>query len=278
MDIKSLIQQIISEDQTVVIKTKGGDTITKDVKKTSDVDDLKNNSDIASIKTGSGQKIKEAQEILDLINDDEGRMAKSQLYKLAKYATELHNKLKDNDQLEAWVQSKITTASDYISSIKHYLEHEHLHKGAIGERKLTKDELSKREKIVKGLKKAKSSFEKTYGKDEAKNVMYAVATKRAKNEGVKFTSKYDNDPKLKGKQKTLPDNLQKAIVSEETNPKDIVKLDIPLLIRLLEYAREDAKTDMDLHNVAENLINLSTTGQVLSMNQYNQIVNTNEAY
>jgi hypothetical protein len=34
------------------------------------------------------------------------------------------------------------------------------------------------------------------------------------------------------------------------NPKDIIKLDIPLLIRLLEYAREDAKTDMDLHNVA----------------------------
>jgi hypothetical protein len=34
------------------------------------------------------------------------------------------------------------------------------------------------------------------------------------------------------------------------NPKDIIKLDVPLFIRLLEYAREDAKSDMDLHKVA----------------------------
>lgn len=56
------------------------------------------------------------------------------------------------------------------------------------------------------------------------------------------------------------------------NPADSVKLDIPLLIRLLEYAREDAKTDMDLHNVAEMLINLSKEGETLSMDQYDQIV------
>jgi len=36
------------------------------------------------------------------------------------------------------------------------------------------------------------------------------------------------------------------------NPKDTIKLDVPLFIRLLEYAREDAKDDMDLHRVAEN--------------------------
>ena len=56
------------------------------------------------------------------------------------------------------------------------------------------------------------------------------------------------------------------------NPPDVVSVDIPLLIRLLEYAREDAKTDMDLHNVAENMINLSASGSVLSMDDYNKIV------
>jgi hypothetical protein len=56
------------------------------------------------------------------------------------------------------------------------------------------------------------------------------------------------------------------------NPQDVVKLDIPLLIRLLEYSREDAKTDMDLHNVTEMLIKLSTTGNVLTMDNYDQIV------
>ena len=56
------------------------------------------------------------------------------------------------------------------------------------------------------------------------------------------------------------------------NPQDLVKLDIPLLIRLLEYAREDAKTDMDLHNVTEMLIHLSSDGNVLTMDHYDQIV------
>tara|TARA_B100002019_G_scaffold287750_1_gene300248 strand:- start:8325 stop:8642 length:318 start_codon:yes stop_codon:yes gene_type:complete len=56
--------------------------------------------------------------------DEEGGMAKSQLYNLAKYAIMLHDALDDEDQLEAWVQSKITIASEYIGKVKHYLEYE----------------------------------------------------------------------------------------------------------------------------------------------------------
>ena len=58
------------------------------------------------------------------------------------------------------------------------------------------------------------------------------------------------------------------------NPQDVIKLDVPLLIRLLEYAREDAKTDMDLHNITEQLIHLSQQGQILTMNDYDTICNT----
>ena len=60
------------------------------------------------------------------------------------------------------------------------------------------------------------------------------------------------------------------------NPKDTIKVDVPLFIRLLEYAREDAKTDMDLHNVAENIIDLSEDGEALTMDDYNAIVGTTE--
>jgi hypothetical protein len=60
------------------------------------------------------------------------------------------------------------------------------------------------------------------------------------------------------------------------NPQDIIKVDVPLFIRLLEYAREDAKTDMDLHDVAENIIRLSETGKTLSMNDYDTIVGSTE--
>jgi len=56
------------------------------------------------------------------------------------------------------------------------------------------------------------------------------------------------------------------------NPQDIVKLNVPLLIRLLEYAREDAETDMDLHDVTERLIKLSTKGSILDMEDYDSIV------
>ena len=58
----------------------------------------------------------------------------------------------------------------------------------------------------------------------------------------------------------------------QLNPTDKITLDVPLFIRLLEYAREDAKTDMDLHNVAENIIALSGTGKTLTMAQYDEIV------
>ena len=56
--------------------------------------------------------------------DDEGRMAKSQIYKMSKYAVKLHGRLDDMDQLPAWLQSKITKASDYMSMVYHYLDYE----------------------------------------------------------------------------------------------------------------------------------------------------------
>lgn len=56
--------------------------------------------------------------------DPEGEMAKQQLYKVAKYAAELYKMLDDNDELDSWVQDKLSKVSDYISSVKHYLEYE----------------------------------------------------------------------------------------------------------------------------------------------------------
>ena len=47
---------------------------------------------------------------------------------------------------------------------------------------MTKGEEKDKERFVKGMKKDKKGFEKRYGKD-ADAVMYATATKMAKNEG-----------------------------------------------------------------------------------------------
>ena len=58
------------------------------------------------------------------------------------------------------------------------------------------------------------------------------------------------------------------------NPLDKITVDVPLFIRLLEYAREDAKTDVDLHNVAEKAVMLSENGATLTMANYDAIVNS----
>ena len=60
-------------------------------------------------------------------HDREGRMAKAQLYKITKYAMEIMENLHDDDELESWVQSKITKAASYMSAAKHYLEYEYTH-------------------------------------------------------------------------------------------------------------------------------------------------------
>jgi hypothetical protein len=52
---------------------------------------------------------------------------------------------------------------------------------------------------------------------------------------------------------------------------DIIKLDVPLFIRLLELAREEIKDDADIHDVAEIVTKLSQQG-VIGMDQYKDIV------
>jgi hypothetical protein len=56
--------------------------------------------------------------------DREGAMAKADLFKLANYSHKLFGQIQDDQQLEAWVQAKITKAADYIASVYHYLEYE----------------------------------------------------------------------------------------------------------------------------------------------------------
>jgi len=56
-------------------------------------------------------------------DDHEASMAKSDLRRLHEYSMELDQLIDDGDELEGWVQSKITKAADYIASVKHYLEY-----------------------------------------------------------------------------------------------------------------------------------------------------------
>jgi hypothetical protein len=79
--------------------------------------------------------------------DHEGSMAKRQMFKTAEYAAIIFDMLDDNEELPAWIQSKLTKIADYIGAVKHYLEYDHvmgekLDKGATVEDHITDFEQS----------------------------------------------------------------------------------------------------------------------------------------
>jgi len=57
---------------------------------------------------------------------------------------------------------------------------------------------------------------------------------------------------------------------------DTITMDIPLFIRMLEYSREDAAEDMDLHDVTEKAISLGKERGILQMDDYDEIIGTTE--
>ena len=75
---------------------------------------------------------------------------------------------------------------------------------------------------------------------------------------------------LDGEEKTAA--IDSMMNEEEEDVVDTVTLDIPLFIRMLEYAKEDAQTDMDLHDAAEKAIALNKSKEMLSMEDYNTII------
>lgn len=110
-------------------------------------------------------------------HDDEGKMAKADLYKTAKYSLKLFKMMQDDAQLEGWVQAKITKAADYLASVYHYLEYEMKfteYGRAIedsemyteSEKKLLKKKLFEAKEKVKDLKKAQA--EKIKAKEKKK--------------------------------------------------------------------------------------------------------------
>jgi hypothetical protein len=109
--------------------------------------------------------------------DREGAMAKADLYKLANYAHKLYQQVHDEDQLEAWVQAKITKAADYIASVYHYLEYEmkfseyghHLDNSdtlSEGQRMRIKEMLAEAKDKMKDLKKSQAEKMKEKKVDE----------------------------------------------------------------------------------------------------------------
>lgn len=88
----------------------------------------------------------------------EGSMARSQLGRTAELAVMIQGMISDDTDLEEWVESKITKASDYLTSVMNYMRggqlSEKIKKVKGGYKATTKSgrELSKKPKSKKGAK------------------------------------------------------------------------------------------------------------------------------
>ena len=89
-------------------------------------------------------------------------------------------------------------------------------------------------------------------------------------------NKYDFDESqyefFKDVRTDSPEYVSKMGYGGSADAPDTVTFDIPLLIRTLELAREDIKSDANLHRIVENLIQLKNK-KVLTMDDYDYIVN-----
>ena len=56
--------------------------------------------------------------------DHEGKMAKRQVFGIVNDASQIDAMLMDDQQLDGWIQSKLTKAADYLSAVKKYLEYD----------------------------------------------------------------------------------------------------------------------------------------------------------
>ena len=148
--------------------------------------------------------------------DHEVQMARSDLYKLAKYSIKLHEMLKsisEHEGLEGWQQSKITKAADYISSVYHALDYDM----KFAESK-QETNIDYKEQLTQKLEESGLQYYtgvKKYGKDGMKAIQSA-AGKGANHEEIgKIKDKHDKRKKRKESFETLEESVGKLITEEE---------------------------------------------------------------
>lgn len=66
--------------------------------------------------------------------------------------------------------------------------------------------------------------------------------------------------------------IKKYYDDDNDDMPSAVDIDTPLLLRLLEFARETSTTDIALHKIVENLLKLKNEYDVLTMECYEKAV------
>ena len=151
--------------------------------------------------------------------DDEGRMAKSQMYKMGRYVMKLTKMLDDMEQLPAWVQSKITKASDYMSAVYHYLEYEFIRRGDNLMEHL--DAHKKRATLMEGaMKKFFEAFDKGMTNEEIIQDYASRGTQVPEAFVANARKQYENYKKMKLELEMSEKEFKNSARDMVNNPKE----------------------------------------------------------
>lgn len=186
---------------------------------------------------------------------------------------DLDEVVQDKSQYEKYLEAIIEYASNTYSG-EPVIDYIKTNKSRLITRLMSVDALSEsideqEEDSIEDIQKQLDALGIKYEMSKADKVRPFKAIYKPINKPDGFYNKFENIVdlyNLKGVVKTSMNEVQ------EEDPIDTITMDVPLFIRLLEYAREDAQDDMDLHDLAEKAIAGTKQQGILSMDDYDMLV------
>lgn len=159
--------------------------------------------------------------------DYEGDMAKNQLKTMIDAAKDVMGMLQDNTNLPEWVQSKITKATDYIDSVRDYLESENGEEEELDEKKPRMETIQSLRRRAKDLLEASYSDRskvKDFSKEKSpvETIVKTVTRDNAVKSFINKRPRFDRALYMDGEDLVLGDSLVMT-VKDNTTIADIKK-------------------------------------------------------
>ena len=154
-----------------------------------------------------------------LQSDDESSMAKAQLKSIQSNASKLMDILGDDEQLDAWVQAKLTKAEDYLDAVAGYLESEEEEQASVT--------------AVVALNEKKATY---CGRCGHTHVKGTPCPRPFKNEALDAVGKEDDDINNDGKDDKTDKYLKnrRDVVSKKITKEEVQQLMLEAYIEVLQ--------------------------------------------
>jgi len=160
--------------------------------------------------------------------DDESSMAKAQLRSIQSNASKMMDLLGDDDQLDAWVQSKLTKAEDYLDAVAGYTESE-------------KHQDQDTRIVALALNEKKATY---CGRCGHTHVKGTPCPRPFKNEALDAVGKEDDDINNDGKVDKTDKYLKnrRDVVSKKITKKELKEVILEAYVELLKEEEPVLKT------------------------------------